>query len=135
MAEEAIWKSAPGNPLVPPVASGETVTIAHAKRALKALLTGILCLSAVLMCLSATPPAPVFDLTLPKGLDFTLENSPTPLKYLIEAMPGGVALLDYNNDGLRDIFLVNGGRITSPMRHPDKFDRSNPRYWNRLYRQ
>src|SRR3979490_2574058 len=133
MAEEAIWKSAPGKPLVPPVASGETVTIAHAKRALKALLTGILCLSAVLMCLSATSPAPVFHVTLPKGLDFTLENSPTPPKYLIEAMPGGVALLDYNNDGLLDIFLVNGGRIDHPMHSPENFARHDPRYWNRLY--
>src|SRR4030081_1727710 len=131
MAEEAIWKSAPGKPLVPPVASGETVTIAHAKRALKALLTGILCLSAVLMCLSATPPAPVFHLTLPKGLDFTLENSPTPLKYLIEAMPGGVALLDYNNDGLLDIFFVNGGHISSPIKSPDNFERRDPKSWNR----
>jgi hypothetical protein len=30
-------------------------------------------------------------------------------------MPGGVALLDYNNDGLLDIFFVNGGHVTSPM--------------------
>ncbi len=79
--------------------------------------------------------APVFDVNLPRGLDFTLQNSPTPQKYLIETMPGGVALLDYNNDGLLDIFLVNGGRITSPMQTPENFDRQNPRYWNRLYRQ
>src|SRR6266581_3216837 len=79
--------------------------------------------------------APIFDLKLPRGLDFTLQNSPTPQKYLIETMPGGVALLDYNNDGLLDIFLVNGGRLTSPMQVPEKFDRTNPRYWNRLYRQ
>ena len=26
-------------------------------------------------------------------------------------MPGGVALLDYNNDGLLDIFFVNGGHV------------------------
>jgi len=38
--------------------------------------------------------APIFDLKLPRGLDFTLQNSPTPQKYLIETMPGGVALLD-----------------------------------------
>jgi hypothetical protein len=79
--------------------------------------------------------APIFDPKLPRGLDFTLQNSPTPQKYLIETMPGGVALLDYNNDGLLDIFLVNGGRLTSPMQVPEKFDRANPRYWNRLYRQ
>jgi hypothetical protein len=83
--------------------------------------------------LAAAPP--IFDLKLPRGLDFTLQNSPTPQKYLIETMPGGVALLDYNNDGLLDIFLVNGGRLTSPMQVPEKFDRANPRYWNRLYRQ
>jgi hypothetical protein len=86
--------------------------------------------------LSAAPlVAPVFDVNLPRGLDFTLQNSPTPQKYLIETMAGGVALLDYNNDGLLDIFLVNGGRITSPMQTPENFDRQNPRYWNRLYRQ
>lgn len=78
---------------------------------------------------------PVFDVRLPRGLDFTLQNSPTNQKYLIETMPGGVALFDYNNDGLLDIFLVNGGRVTSPMQLPEKFDRGNPRYWNRLYRQ
>src|SRR5712692_9235012 len=76
--------------------------------------------------------APVFELRSPPGLDFTLQNSPTPQKYLIETMPGGVALLDYNNDGLLDIFLVNGGRVTSPMTTAENFDRKNPRYWNRL---
>ena len=62
--------------------------------------------------------APVFDVNLPHGLDFTLQNSPTSQKYLIETMPGGVALFDYNNDGLLDIFLVNGGHVASPMRMP-----------------
>jgi len=79
--------------------------------------------------------APIFDVKLPRGLDFTLLNSPTPQKYLIETIPGGVALFDYNNDGLLDIFLVNAGRIANPMKTPESFDRSNPRYWNRLYRQ
>src|SRR5882762_4280644 len=78
---------------------------------------------------------PIFDVRLPRGLDFTLQNSPTPQKYLIETMPGGVALFDYNNDGLLDIFLVNGGRVNSPMQVPERFDRANPRYWNRLFRQ
>ncbi len=46
---------------------------------------------------------PVFDLNHPRGFDFTQVNSPTPQKYLIETMGGGVALFDYNNDGLLDI--------------------------------
>jgi hypothetical protein len=85
--------------------------------------------------LGGSTSGPVFRLTHPAGLNFILQNSPTPQKYLIETMPGGVALLDYNNDGLLDIFLVNGGKISSPVRIPDTFDRRNPKYWNRLYRQ
>ncbi len=78
---------------------------------------------------------PILSVEQARGIDFKLENSPTGQKHLIETMPGGVALLDYNNDGLLDIFLVNGGRITSPMPSPEDFDRHDPKYWNRLYRQ
>jgi hypothetical protein len=75
----------------------------------------------------------MLELKQPRGVDFTLQNSPTPQKYLIETMPGGVALFDYNNDGLLDVFLVNGGHVDP--KHPEHFDRHDPRYWNRLYRQ
>src|SRR5258708_38826932 len=84
---------------------------------------------------AAAAATPMFEVKPLRGIGFVLQNSPTPQKYLIETMPGGVALFDYNNDGLLDIFLVNGGRVTSPMQVPEKFDRANPRYWNRLYRQ
>lgn len=43
-------------------------------------------------------------------------------------MGGGAALLDYDGDGRLDIFLVNGGHL------PGGFDRDQPPYWNRLYR-
>jgi hypothetical protein len=79
--------------------------------------------------------APIFEVKTLPGVDFTLQNSPTPQKYLIETMPGGVALLDYNNDGLLDVFVVNCGGIASPLPVPDNFKRHDPRYWNRLYRQ
>jgi enediyne biosynthesis protein E4 len=85
--------------------------------------------------LFSTVTTPTFDVKRPQGLDFVLQNSPTPQKYLIETMPGGVALLDYNNDGLLDIFVVNGGQVASPMHAPENFGRHDPRYWNRLYRQ
>lgn len=79
--------------------------------------------------------AAIFDVSTPRGLDFLHQNSPTRQKYLIETMGGGVALLDYNNDGLLDIFVVNSGRLTDRMASPENFDRQDPRYWNRLYRQ
>ena len=84
---------------------------------------------------SAVPSAPIFDVSTPKGIDFLLENSPTSRKYLIETMPGGIGLLDYNNDGLLDVFFVNGGKLSGALPPPVAFDRSNPKYWNRLYRQ
>src|ERR1700721_2403876 len=93
--------------------------------------TGIL----MAIAAAATTGASLFEAKLPRGIDFTLQNSPTSQKHLIETMPGGVALLDYNNDGLLDIFFVNGGRLTSPLPSKDNFDRHDPRYCNRLYRQ
>jgi enediyne biosynthesis protein E4 len=90
---------------------------------------------ATIALLAAAVTGPIFEVTLPRGIDFTLQNSPTPQKYLIETMPGGVALFDYNNDGLLDVFLVNGGHVSSPMKGADNFERHDPKYWNRLYRQ
>jgi len=82
-----------------------------------------------------TAAAPIFEVKALRGVNFLLQNSPTAHKYLIETMPGGVALLDYNNDGLLDIFFVNGGKIAGGLRVPENFERNDPRYWNRLYRQ
>ena len=100
-----------------------------------------ICQLSLFFSLYAIAPAPQpsaepqFELSPLRGIDFVLRNSPTSRKYLIETMPGGVALLDYNNDGLLDIFLVNAGHVADPLRSPVNFDRHNPSYWNRLYRQ
>jgi hypothetical protein len=79
-------------------------------------------------------PLPVFaDLTAKSGITFQLLSSRTPQKYLIESMPGGVAMLDYDGDGFEDLFFVNGARLESPMPPGAAPDKSDPKYWNRLY--
>src|SRR5262245_16968020 len=64
-----------------------------------------------------TPTAEVqfTDVTQAVGVTFTHANSPTSNKYLIETMGGGVALLDYDNDGRLDIFFTNGAKLADPI--------------------
>ncbi|MGA2578207.1 MAG: CRTAC1 family protein [Bryobacteraceae bacterium] len=79
-------------------------------------------------------PLPVFvDVTAKAGIAFQLLSSRTPQKYLIESMPGGVAMLDYDGDGFADLFFVNGARLDSPMPPGAAPDKSDSKYWNRLY--
>jgi enediyne biosynthesis protein E4 len=61
------------------------------------------------------------------GIDFVLDNGTTPDKPVIDGVLGGVALLDYDNDGRLDVFFTNGARIPSLVK-------DDPRFWNRLYR-
>jgi len=68
-------------------------------------------------------------------MGFVHQNSATSNKYLLETMGGGVALLDYDNDGRLDVFLTNGAQIADPMPDGRQPDKSDPRFWNRLYRQ
>ena len=44
------------------------------------------------------------------GLRFVYQHSPTPEKYFVESVPGGVAVFDYNGDGRPDIFFTNGAK-------------------------
>jgi enediyne biosynthesis protein E4 len=84
---------------------------------------------------TSAPDVRFTDVTETVGIDFTHQSSATSSKYLVETMGGGVALLDFDNDGRLDIFFTNGAKIDDPMpdgRLPDKSDR---RFWNRLYRQ
>ena len=74
------------------------------------------------------------DVTSRGGIHFKSQSSPTSRKYLIESMTGGVALFDYNHDGLLDIFFVNGAKLADPMPPGSQPDKQDPAFWNRLYR-
>ena len=83
--------------------------------------------------LLVVPPLFV-DITSQSGVSFTNEPSHTSRKYLPESMVGGVAVFDYDRDGRLDVFFVNGAALRDPMPKDAAPDKSNPRFWNRLYR-
>lgn len=79
--------------------------------------------------------APGFvDATARSGIRFRNQSSHTSQKYLPETMTGGVAMFDYNHDGRLDLFFVNGAALADPMPAGKEPDKSDPRFWNRLYR-
>ena len=81
-----------------------------------------------------TPPGIEFeDVTAKSGIRFKHETSRTRQKYLPESMGAGVAMFDYDNDGWLDLFFVNGAKLQDPMPRGSSPDKSDPRYWNRLY--
>ncbi len=73
------------------------------------------------------------DAAAEAGVKFRCETSRTTEKYLIETMGGGVGMLDFDGDGRLDLYFVNGAALHESMagREPDK---SDPRFWNRLYK-
>src|SRR6266576_2095586 len=66
------------------------------------------------------------DITARSGLDFLTDSSPTPNKNQPETMISGIGLIDYDNDGYLDIFLINGAAIPS-------LKKEAPKYYNRLF--
>jgi hypothetical protein len=60
------------------------------------------------------------------GVTFVLDNATLPDKPMIDGIPGGVALCDYDGDGYLDIFFTNGAHLPELVKDDDK-------YSNRLY--
>ncbi|HLH04230.1 MAG TPA: CRTAC1 family protein [Bryobacteraceae bacterium] len=75
----------------------------------------------------AVAPAIRFENIAPStGVGFIARNGATGEKYQPETMLAGVALIDYDGDGLLDIYLVNGAEMPSLVK-------TGPGYYNRLY--
>jgi hypothetical protein len=74
----------------------------------------------------ATVPA-FEDVSAKVGIDFRHQSGPS-LFFNPEAIGPGLALLDFDQDGLVDVFLVNGAEVaengTVTVRHPDRLYRN-----------
>jgi len=80
-------------------------------------------------------PGNFVDTTSASGIKFMGVASHTSKKYLIETMGSGVAVFDYDNDGLLDIFLVNGAPLSDPTAKGTIPEKKSEKDWNRLYHQ
>jgi len=67
------------------------------------------------------------DVAGKSGLKFELRNGAIGEFHQPELMLGGVAVLDYNNDGCMDIYFTNGAAMPS-------LKKTGPEYSNRLFR-
>lgn len=61
------------------------------------------------------------------GLDFVLRNGATGHKYQVETLPGGLGVIDFDNDGWPDLYCVNGADLPG-LKKTDKT------FSNQLYR-
>ena len=77
---------------------------------------------------AATPPW-FIEVTTESGLLFTHESGATGERHMPEIMGSGAAMLDYDNDGDLDVYLVNGAFAFAP----DPSGGAAPR--NQLFRQ
>ncbi len=77
---------------------------------------------------TSTGVEPAFeDIASSAGFNIMVRSGSSEKKYLVETMTGGVCLIDFDNDGYLDVYVVNGSDVQSYLAN-------KPGFGNRLYR-
>ena len=110
------------------------------KRWARLAVVGVAVLPALAQTPAGKPVVPPLagkfvDVTEQKGIHFTGVASHTSHKYLLETMGSGVAMFDFDNDGLLDVFFVNGAPLDDPTAPGTVPRKKSSADWNRLYHQ
>lgn len=75
-------------------------------------------------------PVRFTDVTAAAGIGWQFNNGAEGINFFIEQTGGGVAFLDYNHDGLLDIFAVQGGPVPGAGTPAGRFSTRNVLYRN-----
>jgi hypothetical protein len=67
---------------------------------------------------SDAPAIHFTDVTAECGIDMTWTSGEVPSKEILEVKGGGIALIDYDEDGDLDVFVPNGATMASPDKGP-----------------
>jgi hypothetical protein len=99
---------------------------------MRLVAAALVALCALALCAGggpAGPPLPTFtDIAPSAGIRFKHLNGSPEKNYIFEAKGGGVCLLDYDGDGLLDIYFVQGNTLEDIQRgvsHPGALYRAN----------
>lgn len=79
------------------------------------------------VCAESASPIRMVNGAATAGLDFILRNGAQGRMYQVEAMPGGMGVIDFDGDGWPDLFCTNGAELPS-------LKKTGPQFWNRLYK-
>ena len=86
-------------------------------------------------CVVAAAAVQFTDVTQPARIEFEHRNSGDAEQVPRRDDGRRRRLLDYDNDGRLDVFFTNGARLDDPMADGTLPDKTDPTFWNRLYRQ
>ena len=86
----------------------------------RAATAGALAVAAVLAAVAtaAVPALHFTDQTARSGIDVVLTSGRSPATQILEVKGGGLALIDYDNDGDLDLFLPNGAYLDATAKGP-----------------